>query len=139
MSKSLIVRMSIATSVILLITNLAAAAGTADLAIFSGDREIRVSEASLFAGRSLDAGTYRLAWELTVGTDRVEIRLFRGKNLIYSAWGGVVAVESTFPYDSVGYTRDASGKLDLAEIRFAESRNMISLKNATLVASSERP
>jgi len=90
------------------------------------------------SGKSLSAGSYRFAWELLVGTDRVEVRVLRGKELLYSAWAGVATVESAFPYDSIGYTRNGSGQLELAEIRFAESHNLITLKSATLAFKEQR-
>lgn len=66
------------------------------------------------------------------------VRLFTGKQLVYSTEGAVVTSQSTSPYDSVAYTRHASGKLEISEIRFARSRLTISLKDATLV-SAGRP
>jgi len=122
---------------VLALANLAGMADGSKVGVFNGARQLQVSEPTLFAGRHLGEGVYRLDWEMTAGTDRAPVRLFKGKQLIYSTEGAIVKSQSEFPYDSVAYTRHASGNLEISEIRFAGSRLTISLKDATLTSTGQ--
>jgi len=134
MTKSLKFRMALITLAVVAVANLAGLAGEGKAGVISGARELRVSEPTLFAGKHLDEGLYRLDWEMTVGTTRAPVRLFKGKRLLFAAEGEVSMNDSASPQDSLAYTRHASGKLELSEIRFAGSRLTISLRDATLAS-----
>lgn len=132
MRKVLAIRLLIVTSLILVLANVAHAAEGQSRHAFTGAREIRVTEDARFAGMNLPVGTYRMTWTLKGEADRVEVQMLKGKRLLVAATGRAVAQDWVSPYDSVVYTRDASGKLQTAEIHFEQSRLAILLAGATL-------
>jgi predicted ester cyclase len=131
MSKRLTFRLLVLAFIVLALANLISVAEVNNVGIHAGARELRVSEATLFAGNVLDVGTYHLAWETIAGTDRVEVRVLSGKRPLFTAEGRVITRDSMSPYDSIVSARNESGKWELTEIDFSGSRMAISLRNNT--------
>ncbi len=102
-----------------------------------GAREVQVSGGILVNGQEVPAGTYRLSWEMN-GDERVEVRLLKGKRMLATASGRVVEAGAASTYDSLVYTRDGNGRLELSEIRFAGDRTAISLKDDAVGLAEQR-
>lgn len=68
------------------------------------------------AGKTLAAGDYTVRWEDT--GDQVELKLYKGKNVVASIPAHVIQLSSPAAYDSAVVNNDGDGTTSLAEIRF---------------------
>lgn len=96
--------------------------------VLEGARRIQVSGGVHFNGQELADGTYHLSWKQN--GDGVEVRLYLGSRPVAAATGRLVEPEDVSFYDSVVYVPNKLGKLELVEVRFADSLWAISLKDS---------
>ena len=99
-------------------------------AIFSGSREVRLSDGAVVDGKPVPAGVYHIAWATNGDLERVQVHLYRGSRSVASATGRLIERPTISPYDSVMITRARTGDRELAEIRFAGKTSAIALLDA---------
>lgn len=68
------------------------------------------------AGKTLDSGNYSVRWDGK--GDQVELKIFKGKNMVASVPARVIQLSSAAPFDSAVVNNDSSGSMSLAQIRF---------------------
>jgi hypothetical protein len=70
--------------------------------------------------KTLASGTYVVRWEGT--GDQVELKIYKGKNVVASVPAHVIQLDSRAGYDSALVNKDSSGALSLSEIRFSHKK-----------------
>jgi hypothetical protein len=68
------------------------------------------------AGKTLESGNYSVRWDGK--DDQVELKIFKGKNMVASVPARVVQLGSAAPFDSAVVNNDGNGNMSLAQIRF---------------------
>jgi hypothetical protein len=94
-----------------------------------GSRSIELTAPIVVLGATVPSGLHTLRWNTVPGTESVQIEIKHGRKLLASGKGAWVTVESPSPYESLVYSSD-NGAKSLAEIRFANSKDIIRLEAA---------
>ena len=102
----------------------------AEQAIFTGSREVRLSDGAVFDGKPIAAGVYNLQWGTNGDLDRVQVQLSQGRRVVATATARLIELPVVSPYDSVLLSRIRTGDRELAEIRFAGKTSAIALFDA---------
>jgi hypothetical protein len=89
---------------------LALLAATPIMAAESGSMKFNAMEDLHVAGEALVKGQYEIKWEVE-GTDANVTFIRSGKKEIVTAKGKVEETPNKYDYDSVGFAKDASGKI----------------------------
>lgn len=69
------------------------------------------------AGKALQTGKYTLSWEGT--GDQVELKIYKGKNLVMSVPASVIQLSSSPENDSAVVSQGNDGTRSLSQIRFS--------------------
>lgn len=81
-----------------------------------GKGSLQLNHATSVAGKQLGSGTYHLQW--SGAGDQVELKIFRGKNLVMSTPARVVTRNSPSAYDATMSNTNSDGSSSLSQIRF---------------------
>jgi hypothetical protein len=98
--------------------------------IFTGRRQVRLSDGAVFDGKPIASGVYNLQWGTNGDLDRVQVQLFQGRRVVATATARLIEHPVASPYDSVLLSRVRTGDRELAEIRFAGKTSAIALFDA---------
>jgi hypothetical protein len=79
------------------------------------------------AGKTLESGKYSVRWE--GNGEQVELKIYRGKNVVASIPARVVQMSSPAPFDSAVVNSDGSGTASLAQIRFGGKKYALQISN----------
>ena len=99
----------------------------AEQAIFTGSREVRLSNGAVFDGKPIASGVYNIQWGTNGDLDRVQVQLSRGRRVVATATARLIEHPVASPYDSVLLR---TGDRELTEIRFAGKTSAIALFDA---------
>jgi hypothetical protein len=69
------------------------------------------------AGKQLAGGNYKVQWEGS--GDQVELKVYKGKDVVASAPARVLKLDQAFGSDSSVVTKNDDGSMSLSEIRFS--------------------
>jgi len=99
----------------------------AEQAIFTGSREVRLSNGAVFDGKPIASGVYNIQWGTNGDLDRVQVQLSQGRRVVATATARLIEHTVASPYDSVLLR---TGDRELTEIRFAGKTSAIALFDA---------
>jgi len=99
----------------------------AEQAIFTGSREVRLSNGAVFDGKPIASGVYNIQWGTNGDLDRVQVQLSQGRRVVATATARLIEHPVASPYDSVLLR---TGDRELTEIRFAGKTSAIALFDA---------
>jgi hypothetical protein len=97
-------------NLIIMFALLALLAATPIMAAESGSMRFNVMEDLHVAGEALVKGQYEIKWQVE-GTDASVTFIRSGKKEIVTVKGKVEETPNKYDYDSVGFAKDASGKI----------------------------
>lgn len=86
------------------------------------------------AGKALQTGTYTVSWEGT--GDQVELKIFKGKNLIMSVPASVIQLSSSPENDSAVVSQGSDGTRSLSQIRFSGKKSALQIGGAGTASGS---
>jgi len=109
----------------------ARAEGAGEHAIFTGSREVRLADGTVFDGKPLPTRVYHVQWATNGDLERVQVQLSSGHHRVATAMAQLIELPDASPYDSVVLSRNRAGELELVEIRFAGKKSAIALFDAT--------
>ena len=114
------------------------AGSVGDQKIFTGSREVRLSNGAVFDGKAIPPGLYDLHWGTNGDLERVQVQLSRGRRVVAATTARLIDHPVASPYDSVLLSRIRGGELELAEIRFAGKTSAIALFDASGAVAGSR-
>ena len=96
---------------------LAVAVVLASMSVWAESRgALELQHPTAVAGKTLATGNYVVRWD--GNGDQVELKIYRGKNLVASLPARVIQRTSPADHNSAVINQDSSGTPSLAEIRF---------------------
>jgi len=84
-------------------------------------------------GTAVQAGDYKMKW--TGSGDNVDVSIARGKHVLATSPGHVVALDSAPAQDTLYYRQNADGSQSLSEVRFGGKKFAIVLGQQTASAA----
>jgi hypothetical protein len=79
--------------------------------------QLELQHPTAVGDKTLASGNYVVRWEGT--GDKVELKVYKGKNEVASVLAQVIQLGSRAGYDSALVNKDSNGALSLSEIRFS--------------------
>jgi len=96
-------------------------------ALASSKGSLDLQHPTNIAGKQLASGRYTIRWEGT--GDQVELKVYRGKEIVASTAARVVKTDAPQRYDSAVMVKNGDGSLSLAQIRFAGKSYALEISN----------
>ena len=109
-----------------------------DRKIFTGSREVRLSNGAAFDGKPIPPGVYDLQWGTNGDLERVQVQLSRGRRVVAATTARLIEHPVVSPYASVLLSGIRGGDMELAEIRFAGKTSAIALFDASRAVAGSR-
>jgi len=113
------------------------AEGAEEHAIFTGSRDVRLADGTVFDGKPIPTRLYSLQWATNGDLERVQVQLSSGHHRVATAMARMIELPAASPYDSV-ILKSGPGGLELTEIRFAGKKSAIALVDASDAVASNR-
>ena len=113
---------------------LGANAVAADKAAPAMKGTLQLPQAASIGGTELASGKYKVEW--TGSGDQVEVKIYRGNNVVASTPARLVKVDVQ-PYDNAAYVTGQSGAKSVTQISFAKQKIALRIGNAPETAATE--
>lgn len=92
-----------------------------------GKGSLGLQHSTNIAGKTLQSGKYSVRWDGS--GDQVDLKIYKGKNMVASIPARVIQLSSPAPFDSAVVNNDSNGTMSLAQIRFAGKRYALQVSN----------
>jgi hypothetical protein len=97
------------------------------LCAFAADKSISVSNTTMFNGKAIQPGDYKLNYEIKGSV--AELKLMRAGKTVATATGQVIELPDPAAYNSVVNHTNADGSTNIVEIQFAKQKTAIRLNS----------